>query len=63
VEVILRMLTVKQLYQLSYEQTEYRERNRLVLSQFPGIFAGCVDDTTLIHLARLFQLETLHLYF
>src|SRR5512133_687475 len=34
VEVILRMLTVKRLYRLSYEQTEYQVRDSLVLRQF-----------------------------
>lgn len=34
VEVVLRMLAVKRLYDLSYEQTEYQVRDSLVLRQF-----------------------------
>ena len=39
VEVILRMLAVKQLYGLSYEQTEYQVRD----SWGCGNFAGCTS--------------------
>ena len=34
VEVLLRMLTVKRLYGLSYEKTEYQVRDSLVLRKF-----------------------------
>jgi IS5 family transposase len=47
VEVILRMLAVKRLYQLSYEQTEYQVRDSLVLRQFCRVYLQDVpDDTT-----------------
>jgi len=60
VEVILRMLAVKRLYQLSYEQTEYQVRDSLVLRQFCRVYWQDVpDDTTLIRWAGLIQPETL----
>jgi IS5 family transposase len=60
VEVILRMLAVKRLYQLSYEQTEYQVRDSLVLRQFCRVYLQDVpDDTTLIRWAGLVQPETL----
>lgn len=60
VEVILRMLTVKRLYQLSYEQTEYQVRDSLVLRQFCRVYLQDVpDDTTLIRWSALVQPETL----
>ena len=60
VEVILRMLAVKRLYKLSYEQTEYQVRDSLVLRQFCRVYLQDVpDDTTLIRWAALVQPETL----
>ena len=60
VEVILRMLAVKRLYRLSYEQTEYQVRDSLVLRQFCRVYLQDVpDDTTLIRWAGLVQPETL----
>jgi IS5 family transposase len=60
VEVILRMLAVKQLYGLSYEQTEYQVRDSLVLRQFCRVYFNDVpDDTTLIRWANLIEAETL----
>ena len=60
VEVILRMLVVKRLYRLSYEQTEYQVRDSLVLRQFCRLYLQeAPDDTTLIRWARLIQPETL----
>ena len=60
VEVILRMLAVKRLYSLSYEQTEYQVRDSLVLRQFCRVYLQDVpDDTTLIRWAGLIQPETL----
>ena len=60
VEVILRMLTIKQLYGLSYEQTEYQVRDSLVLRQFSRVyFKDVPDDTTLIRWANLIEAETL----
>jgi len=38
VEVMLRMLTVKRLYGLSYEQTENQVRDSLVLRQFCRVY-------------------------
>ena len=60
VEVVLRLLAVKRLYQLSYEQTEYQVRDSLVLRQFCRVYLQDVpDDTTLIRWAGLIQPETL----
>jgi IS5 family transposase len=60
VEVILRMLAVKRLYRLSYEQTEYQVRDSLVLRQFCRVYLNEVpDDTTLLRWAGLIQPETL----
>jgi transposase, IS5 family len=60
VEVIMRMLAVKRLYGLSYEQTEYQVRDSLVLRQFCRVYFNEVpDDTTLIRWAGLIQPETL----
>jgi len=60
VEVILRMLTIKQLYALSYEKTEYQVRDSLVLRQFCRVyFQDVPDDTTLIRWANLVETETL----
>lgn len=63
VEVLLRMLTVKRLYALSYEQTEYQVRDSLVLRQFCRVyFEDVPDDTTLIRWANLITAETLAAY-
>jgi IS5 family transposase len=60
VEVILRMLAVRRLYRLSYEQTEYQVRDSLVLRQFCRLYLQDVpDDTTLIRWAALIRPETL----
>lgn len=63
VEVILRMLTIKRLYGLSYEQTEYQVRDSLVLRQFCRVYFNPLpDDTTLIRWANLVKAETLVAY-
>lgn len=63
VEVVLRMLTVKRLYGLSYEQTEYQVRDSLVLRQFCRVYFETVpDDTTLIRWANQVKPETLAAY-
>jgi IS5 family transposase len=63
VEVLLRMLTVKRLYGLSYEQTEYQVRDSLVLRQFCRVYFNEVpDDTTLIRWANLIEAETMAAY-
>jgi IS5 family transposase len=60
VEVILRMLSVKRLYGLSYEQTEYQVRDSLVLRQFCRVYLNQVpDDTTLLRWAALIQPDSL----
>ncbi len=60
VEVVLRMLTIKQLYGLSYAQTEYQVRDSLGLRQFCRVYFNDVqDDTTLIRWANLVKAETL----
>src|SRR6266508_1093703 len=61
VEVILRMLIVKHLYDWSYEATEQWVGDSLVWRQFCRVYAERVpDDTTLIRWANLIQPETLH---
>jgi transposase, IS5 family len=60
VEVIVRMLAVKHLYNLSYEQTEAQVRDSLVLRQFCRVYFKQVpDDTTLMRWANQLQPETL----
>jgi IS5 family transposase len=60
VEVILRMLAVKQLYDLSYEETEQQVADSLVLRQFCRVYFQAVPDhTTLCRWAKLVQPETL----
>jgi IS5 family transposase len=60
VEVILRMLVVKHLYDWSYEATEQWVSDSLVLRQFCRVYAEKVpDDTTLIRWANLIQPATL----
>lgn len=60
VEVIIRMLAVKHLYNLSYEQTEYQVCDSLVLRQFCRVYFEQVpDDTTLLRWAAQIQAETL----
>jgi transposase, IS5 family len=62
VEVVIRMLVIKRLYSLSYEQTEYQVQDSLVLLHFCRIYLNDVlDDTTLIRWAGLVQPETLEL--
>ena len=63
VEVVLRMLTVKRLYGWSYEETEKRVRDSLVLRMFCRVYFESVpDDTTLIRAANLVQPATLEQY-
>jgi IS5 family transposase len=53
VEVILRMLVVKRLYQWSYEQTEHFVGDSLILRQFCRLYWEAVpDDTTLLRWAQ-----------
>ena len=60
VEVIVRMLAVKHLYNLSYEQTEQQVRDSLVLRHFCRVYFEQVpDDTTLLRWANQLQPETL----
>ncbi len=60
VEVIERMLVVRRLYGLSYEETERWVSDSLILRQFCRVYFQAVpDDTTLIRAARLIQPETL----
>lgn len=61
VEVILRMLVVKHLYDWSYEETEHWVADSLVLRQFCRVYTHPVpDDTTLSRWALLIQPATLH---
>lgn len=61
VEVILRMLVVKHLYNWSYERTETFVADSITLRQFCRVYLNPVpDDTTLIKWANLIQPETLH---
>ena len=60
VEVVLRMLVVKRLYQWSYEQTEHFVGDSLVLRQFCRLYWEPVpDDTTLLRWAPLIGPATL----
>ncbi|MDT8307026.1 MAG: ISNCY family transposase [Anaerolineae bacterium] len=60
VEVILRMLTVKHLYDFSYEETEQHVSDSLVLRQFCRVYFYAVPDhTTLCRWARLIKPATL----
>jgi IS5 family transposase len=60
VEVIERMLVVRRLYDLSYEETERLVSDSLILRQFCRVYFHPVpDDTTLIRAAKLIQPETL----
>lgn len=63
VEVILRMLAVKHLYDLSYEQSEQQVADSLVLRQFCRVYFHAVPDhTTLCKWAKLIQPETLEAF-
>lgn len=60
VEVILRMLVVKHLYNWSYERTERFVADSITLRQFCRVYLQSVpDDTVLIKWANLIQPETL----
>ena len=60
VEVVLRMLAVKRLYNVSYEDTERQVSDSLVLRRFCRVYLETVpDDTTLIRWAGLIQPATL----
>lgn len=60
VEVVLRMLVVKRLYEYSYEETEKTVSDSLVLRQFCRVYLKRVpDDTTLLRWANLIQPKTL----
>jgi len=59
VEVILRMLIVKRLYNFSYEHTERFVNDSIVLRQFCRLYLEKVpDDTTLIRWANVIGPET-----
>ena len=60
VEVILRMLVVKRLYDFSYEQTERFVSDSITLRQFCRLYLEPTpDDTTLIRWANVIGAETL----
>ena len=60
VEVILRMIVVRRLYDWSYEQTEYQVADSLVLRQFCRVYLQNVpDDSTLIRWAGYLRPATL----
>ena len=59
VEVTLRMLVVKRLYNWSYEQTEHFVNDSIVLRQFCRLYLEpAPDDTTLIRWANQIGSET-----
>jgi IS5 family transposase len=61
VEVILRMLIVKHLYQWSFKETEERVKDSLVLRWFCRVYFERVpDETTLLRWLRTLRPETLH---
>lgn len=60
VEVVLRMLIVRRLYDWSYEQTEQFVSDSLVLREFCRLYwKPAPDDTTLIRWAALIEPKTL----
>jgi len=60
VEVILRMLVVRRLYDFSFEATERNVSDSLVLRQFCRLYLEpAPDDTTLIRWAKLLGPQTL----
>ena len=61
VEVLLRMLILKHLYQWSYQETEEQVDQNLILRWFCRLYwAPVPDDTTLLRWANPLQPETLH---
>jgi len=63
VEVIVRMLAVKHLYNFSYEETEQHVADSLVLRQFCRVYFHTVPDhSTLCRWARLIQPATLEAF-
>jgi IS5 family transposase len=63
VEVILRMMAVRHLYDLSYTQTEVQVADSLVLRQFCRVYLHAVPDhTTLCKWAQLIQPQTLQAF-
>lgn len=63
VEVILRMLVIKRLYNWSYEETERMVSDSLVLREFCRIYLNRVpDDTTLLRAANEIGAETLETF-
>ncbi len=61
VEVLLRLLLLKHLYGWSYQETENRVDESLVLRWFARLYwEATPDDTTLIRWAHTLQPETLH---
>jgi transposase, IS5 family len=60
-EVLLRLLVVRHLYGWSYQETEERVADSLVLRWFCRVYFRRVpDDTTLLRWAQTIQPETLH---
>ena len=60
VEVILRMLVVRRLYGLSFQQTEWYVNDSLVLRRFCRVYCQKVpDDTTLVRWERVIKPKTL----
>src|SRR5260221_12139108 len=61
VEVLLRMLILKHLYQWSYKELEGRVKDSLVLRWFCRVaFHGVPDGSTLWHWQQTLRPETLH---
>src|SRR5947209_20520647 len=61
VEVILRMLICKHLYSWSFQETEERVKDSLVLRWFCRVYFEQVpDETTLLRWLRTLRPETLH---
>ena len=60
VEVILRMMVIRRLYDWSFEATERNVSDSLILRQFCRVYLEAApDDTTLIRWAKLIGAETL----
>jgi IS5 family transposase len=62
VEVLLRLLILKHLYQWSYQETKDQVDQNLILRWFCRVYWGAVpDDTTLLRWANTLRPETMHI--
>jgi IS5 family transposase len=63
VEVVLRMMAIKHLYDLNYQQTVFQVADSLVMRQFCRVYLQSVpDQSTLSRWANLIQPQTLQAF-